>query len=91
MYNCIRIRPRLTIELKATYEKFYLDTFGCDKTKGNSSSELFSLENFIEMRAQCSFLTKDELDLLLMRFTSSAMLDIDTDNNGRHQQPAKRR
>ena len=71
-------------------EKFYSDTCGCDKNKGNPCSKLFPLEHFIEMRAQCSFLTKDELDLMLMGFTSSAMLGTDTIKDGRHQHPSKR-
>ena len=59
--------------------------------QGTTCSKLFSLEHFIEMRAQCSFLTKDELDLVLMGFISSSMLDSDAVKDGCHQHSAKRR
>ena len=64
---------------------------GCDKDQGNPCSKHFPLEHYIEQRAQCSFLSKDELDLVLMGFVSSAMLDSEVVKNGRHQNPAKRR
>jgi len=72
-------------------EEFYQRTCGCDKDRGNPCSKQFPVEHFIERRAQCSFLTKDELDLVLMGFISSAMLDSDVVKDGRHVNPAKRR
>lgn len=72
-------------------EQFYQRTCGCDKIKGNPCSKQIPLEHFIEHRAQCSFLTKDELDLVLMGFISSAVLGTDTVKDGRHTNPAKRR
>ena len=53
----------------------YMKNFiGCDKNKGDTCSKLFPLEHFIEMQAQYSFLTKDELDVMLLGFISSAMM-----------------
>ena len=75
----------------STCENFYQRTCGCDKNQGSPCSKLFPLEHFIEMRAHCSLLTKDELDLVLMGFISSSMLDSDAVKDGRHQHPAKRR
>lgn len=72
-------------------EQFCMHTCGCDKDQGNPCSKQFPLEHYIERRAQCSFLSKDELDLVLMGFVSSAMLDSEVVKNGRHQNPAKRR
>lgn len=68
-----------------------MHTCGCDKDQGNPCSKQFPLEHYIERRAQCSFLSKDELNLVLMGFVSSAMLDSEVVKNGRHQNPAKRR
>lgn len=72
-------------------EEFYQRTCGCDKNQGHPCSKQFSLDHFIEHRAQCNFLTKNELDLVLMGFVSSAMLDSDAVKDGRHLNPAKRR
>ena len=72
-------------------EQFYESTCGCDKDHGKPCSKMFTVEHFIEFRAQCSFLTKDELDLALMGFISSALLNTDVVRDGRHQNPAKRR
>ena len=70
---------------------FYTNTCGCDKAQGNPCSTLFTLDYIIELRAQCSLLSHDELDLVLMGFISSAMLDSDDIRDGRHQNSAKRR
>ena len=64
-------------------------TCGCDKDQGNPCSKQLPLEHYIERRAQCSFLSKDELDLVLMGFVSFAMLGSEVVKNGRHQNPAK--
>ena len=71
--------------------QFYTKTCGCDKAQGNPCSTLFTLDYIIEMRAQCSLLSHDELDLVLMGFISSTMLDSDGIRDGRHQNSAKRR
>lgn len=69
-------------------KKFTEDTCGCTKADGNPCSTLFSLEHYIELRAQASFLTHDELDLVLM---GSIMSTIMTDDVAwcRHK-PTKR-
>ena len=71
--------------------QFCSNTCGCNRANGNPCSTLFTLEHYIEMRAQCSLLTHDELDLVLMGFLSSAILDSDEVKDGRHQKPAKRK
>ena len=71
--------------------QFNSNTCGCNKANGNPCSTLFTLDYYIELRAQCSLLTHDELDLVLMGFLSSTMLDSDNVKDGRHQKPAKRR
>ena len=91
--QCDEVRPE---ELPSTpdvieCEQFHVCTCGCDKDQGNPCSKQFPLEHYIERRAQCSFLTKDELDLVLMGFISSAILDSEAVIDGRHQNPAKRR
>ena len=70
--------------------QFYTKTCGCDKTQGNRCSTLLTLNYIIDMRAQCR-LSHDELDLVLMGFIASAMLDSDGIRDGRHQNTAKRR
>ena len=69
-------------------EKFVQDTCGCTKADGKPCSSLFSMEHYLELRAQASFLTHDELDLVLM---GSIMSTILTDDVAwcRHK-PAKR-
>ena len=72
-------------------KQFYTNTCGCDKDQGKSCSSLFPLDHFIELCAQSSLLSHDELDLIIMGFISSAMLDSDSTKDGRHQNPAKRK
>lgn len=69
-------------------EKFVRDTCGCLKADGKPCSSLFSMEHYFELRAQASFLTHDDLDLVLM---GSIMSTILTDDVAwcRHK-PAKR-
>ena len=43
----------------------------------------------VQQRAQCGFLTKEELDLVLMGFVSSAILDSKVVKDGCHHNPAK--
>ena len=68
--------------------QFYQWTCGCDKDQENHCSKQFPFEYYIQQRAQSSFLTKDELDLVLMSFVSSAMLDSKVVKDGRHLNPA---
>ena len=50
--------------------KFLRETSGCKKNGGKACSDLFSLDHYIELRAQASYLTRDELDLVLMDVNS---------------------
>ena len=58
-------------------EKFVHDTCGCTKADGKPCSSLFSMEHYLELRAQASFLTHDELDLVLMGSIMSTILTDD--------------
>ena len=58
-------------------KKFTEDTCGCTKADGKPCSTLFSLEHYIELRAQASFLTHDELDLVLMGSIMSTIMTND--------------
>lgn len=69
---------------------FVQRTCGCKHANGKPCSTLFPLEHYIEMRAQVSLLTHQELDLLLL---GSIMTTIEnheeTSVRGRHK-PIKR-
>ena len=69
-------------------QKFLQDTCGCTKNNGKACSGLFSVDHYIELRPQASFLTHDELDFTLM---GSIMSTLFTDDVFwcRHK-PAKR-
>ena len=69
--------------------QFYTNTCACDKAQGNLCSTLFTLDYIIDMRAKCSLLSHDELDLVLMGFITSALLDSDSIRDGHHQNTAK--
>ena len=69
-------------------QKFLQDTCGCTKNDGKACSGLFSVDHYIELRAQASFLTHDELDLTLMGSIMSTLLTDDV-SWCRHK-PAKR-
>ena len=71
--------------------QFYTNTCGYDKAQGNPCITLFTLDYIIDMCAQCSLLSHDELDLVLMGFIASAMLNSDSFRDGSHQNTAKRR
>ena len=77
--RCFINAPVAVIKIKATPAASYL----------GQAVPVFPLEHFIEMRAQCSFVTKDELDLILMVYISSVMLDSDAVKGGHHLQAAK--
>ena len=69
-------------------QKFLRDTCGCTRNAGKACSGLFSLDHYIELQAQASFLTHDELDLTLMGSIMSTLLSEDVAWN-RHK-PTKR-
>ena len=72
--------------LKCT--EFVRLTCGCRKANGKPCSSLFSEEHYAELRAQASFLTHEQLDLVIL---GSIMATIHKDDifHGRHK-PAKR-
>ena len=70
-------------------QQFVQQTCGCDLANGKPCSDRFSLEHYITLRAQCSFLTHDELDLTLLGTIMSTINMDDSIYDGRHK-PAKR-
>ena len=58
-------------------EKFVRDTCGCSKADDKPCSSLFSMEHYLDLRAQASLLTHDELDLVLMGSVMSTILTDD--------------
>ena len=87
--RCRRWRNDSNTQYTSISRQFYTKACGCDNAQGNPCSSLFTLDYIIEMHAQHSLLSHDELDLVLMEFISSAMLDSDGIRNGRHQNSAK--
>ena len=65
-------------------------TCGCTKAKGKPCSTLFNEEHYTDLRAQASFLTREQLDLVIL---VSTMATVNTDefrpSYTRHK-PAKR-
>ena len=57
---------------------------------GKPCSGLYSLEQYIESRAQSSLLTREQLDLVLMGSILSTVNDSDKGVNGRHQAKRQR-
>ena len=71
--------------------KFKEQTCGCHKVPGKQHcSNLFLVDHYLELRAQSSFMTRDELDLVLMGSIMCTVLRDDCVRDGRHK-PAKRR
>ena len=70
--------------------EFVRTTCGCTKASGNPCSTLFTEEHYTDLRAQASFLTHEQLDLVLL---GSIMATVNTDEYRptytRHK-PAKR-
>lgn len=72
-------------------KRFKQQTCGCQKLPGKKPcSDLFSVEHYLELRAQCSFLIRDELDLVLMGSIMCTVLRDEWVRDGRHK-PVKRR
>ena len=69
---------------------FIQKTCGCTKANGKPCSTLFSVEHYIDHRAQASLLTREQLDLVLLGSIMTTVLDRDGIVDGRHK-PAKRR
>ena len=68
--------------------KFLEDTCGCKWADGKPCSSLFTEEYYITFRAQASFLTREQLDLVLLGSVMSTVSDGEV-SAGRHK-PAKR-
>lgn len=72
-------------------KQFKQQSCGCRKAPGKKPcSDLFSIEHYLELRAQCSFLTRDELDLALMGSIMCTVFKDEWVRDGRHK-PTKRR
>ena len=69
--------------------EFANNTCGCKMANGKPCSGLFSVEQFIEFRAQSSFLTHEQLDLVLMGSVLSTVNASDK-GVGRHQAKRQR-
>ena len=76
-------------ELKLCRE-FIQSTCGCKKAKGQPCSSLFPLDHYIDLRAQSSLLTHDELDLTLLGCIMCTIITDENIRDGRHK-PTKRR
>jgi len=68
---------------------FIEQTCGCKKSNGRPCSSQFSMDYYIERRAQASLLTRSELDLVMLgSIMSTTRIDEDV-THGRHK-PVKR-
>lgn len=72
-------------------QEFVEKTCGCHLAHGRPCSSLFLLEHYIELRAQSSFLTRDELDLTLIGAIMSTLIHDDYVRDGRHKNPKRRK
>ena len=71
--------------------EFVRNTCGCLLAHGKPCSDLFSLEHYIQLRAQSSFLTRDELDLTLIGSIMSTVIQDKYIRDGRHKHPKRRK
>ena len=72
-------------------QEFVKNTCGCHLAHGRPCSDLFSLEHYIQLRAQSSFLTRDELDLTLIGSIMSTVIQDDYVRDGRHKNTKRRK
>ncbi|XP_065901333.1 uncharacterized protein [Dysidea avara] len=70
-------------------EEFVVNTCGCKKTDGRPCSSQFTTEHLIEMRAQASLMTHDELDMVILGSLMTTLNRSENIIDGRHK--AKRR
>ena len=73
----------------ALCKKFTENTCGCKKINGRPCSTQFSAEYIIEMRAQASLLTHDELDMVILGSLMTTLNRSENIVDGRHK-PKKR-
>ena len=71
-------------------QEFVKNTCGCHLAHGRPCSDLFSLEHYIQLRAESNFLTR-ELDLTLIGSIMSTMIKDDYVRDGRHKNPKRRK
>ena len=72
-------------------KKFVERTCKCNLAKpdGSPCSNQFPVEHYVQTRVQANFLTRDELDLVILGYIQSAAL-LTTIIDGRHTNPAAR-
>ena len=71
-------------------QEFVEKTCGCHLADGSPCSSLFPLEHYIQLRAQSSFLNRDELDLTLIGAIMSIVIQDDNIRDG-HKNPKRRK
>ena len=72
-------------------QEFVEKTCGGDLANGSPCSSLSPLEHYIQLRAQSSFLTRDELDLTLISAIMSTVIRDDYVRDGHHKNPKRRK
>ena len=71
-------------------QEFVEKTCRCHLANGRPCSSLFSVEHYIQLRAQSSFLNRDELDLTVIGAIMSTVMHDDYVRDGRHN-PKRRK
>ena len=71
-------------------QEFVEKTCGCHLANGRPYSSLLSVEHSIQLRAQSSFLNRDELDFTLIGAIMSTVMHDDHVRDGRHN-PKRRK
>lgn len=79
---------RPVVDDESVCKEFIEQTCGCKRANGRPCSSLFSLDYYIERRAQACLLTRNELDLVMLGSIMSTTR-IDDVTHGRHK-PVKR-
>ena len=69
----------------------YASVRSCHLAHGRPCSDLFSLEHYIQLRAQSSFLTRDEFDLTLIGSIMSTVIKDDYVRDSRHKNTKRRK
>ena len=72
-------------------QEFVENTCGCHLAHGRPCSSLFTLEHYIQLRAQSSFLTRDELDLTLIGAIMCTVIQDEYVRDGCHKNPKRRK
>ena len=72
-------------------QEFVEKTCCCHLANGRPCSSLFSVEHYIQLRAQSSFLNRDESDLTVIGAIMSTVMHDDYVRDGRHKNPKRRK